>query len=128
MRDTIGVCGFMTWNVGGANEMTCEAIKAVTGWDFTVEELIDVGKRVMNLERAFNIRHGLTPEDDYNVSPRLVEAPKGGVAAGKSIRPYLRGMINEYYALMDWDLKTGKPWKRTLHRLGLDDVARDLWC
>jgi aldehyde:ferredoxin oxidoreductase len=127
MRDTIGACGFMTWNIGGANEITREAINAVTGWDFTIEELVDVGERVMNLERAFNCRHGLTPEDDYNVSPRLLEAPRDGKAAGKSIKPYLNGMIDEYYALMGWDPKTGKPWQTTLKRLGLDDVARDIW-
>ena len=127
MRDTIGACGFMTWNIGGVNEITREAINAVTGWDFTVEELVDIGERVMNLERAFNVRHGLTPEDDYNVSPRLLEAPKDGRAAGKSVEPYLRGMIDEYSRLMGWDLKTGKPLRETLERLGLNDVARDMW-
>ena len=81
----------------------------------------------MNLERAFNIRHGLTPEDDYNVSPRLLEAPKDGRAAGKPVEPYMRGMIDEYYRLMGWDIKTGKPLQETLERLGLNDVARDMW-
>jgi len=127
MRDTIGACGFMTWNIGGANEITREAINAVTGWDFSIDELLDVGERVMNLERAFNVRHGLTPDDDYNVSPRLLEAPTGGKAAGKSIKPYLPGMIDQYYSLMGWDKKTGKPWRATLERLGLSEVAKDLW-
>lgn len=127
MRDTLGVCGFMTWNVGGANDMTREALNAVTGWDFTVDELVDIGERVMNLERAFNIRHGLTPSDDYDISPRLLEAPHGGRADGKSIKPYIRGMIDEYYNLMGWDKKSGKPWRSVLKRIGLDDVAKDLW-
>ncbi len=127
MRDTLGVCGFMTWNMAGANEITREALNVVTGWDITVEELWEIGERVMNLERAFNVRHGLTPEDDYNISPRLLEAPKDGRAAGKTIAPYLRGMVDRYYRLMGWDIKTGKPLKATLKRLGLDDVAKDLW-
>jgi aldehyde:ferredoxin oxidoreductase len=127
MRDTIGVCGFMTWNVGGSTEIVREAINAATGWDFTVEELLEVGERVMNLERAFNIRQGLKPSDDYEISPRLLEAPQGGNIDTKSIKPYLAGMIDEYYRLMGWDLKTGKPWRATLKRLGLGDVAEDLW-
>ena len=127
MRDTLGACGFMTWNVGGANDMTREALNAVTGWNFTVEELEYLGERVMDLERAFNIRHGLTPADDYNISPRLAEAPRAGRAKGKSVGPYLTWMIDEYYRLMGWDLKTGKPWRGTLQRLGLNDVAGDLW-
>jgi aldehyde:ferredoxin oxidoreductase len=36
-------------------------------------------------------------------------------------------MINEYYRLMGWDEKTGKPWRSTLKRLALDEVAKDLW-
>jgi aldehyde:ferredoxin oxidoreductase len=127
MRDANGTCGFMTWNIGGSTEIVREAINAVTGWDMTYEELVDVGERMMHLERAFNIRQGLTPEDDYKLSPRLLEAPKDGVAAGRSIKPYLRGMLDEYYRLMGWDLKTGKPWRRVLNRFGLDYVAKDLW-
>ncbi|UCF92514.1 MAG: hypothetical protein JSW39_30340 [Desulfobacterales bacterium] len=127
MRDANGTCGFMTWNIGGSTEIVREAINAVTGWDMTTEELVDVGERMMQLERAFNIRQGLTPEDDSNLSPRLLEAPKDGVAAGKSIKPYLQGMLDEYYRLMGWDKKTGKPWRSTLKRFGLDYVADDIW-
>jgi aldehyde:ferredoxin oxidoreductase len=36
-------------------------------------------------------------------------------------------MINEYYELMGWDKKTGKPWRCTLNRLGLEEVAEDIW-
>jgi aldehyde:ferredoxin oxidoreductase len=127
MKDTNGTCGFMTWNIGGANEIVRDGVNAVTGWDLTVEELLEVGERLMQMERAFNVRQGLKPDDDYHVSPRLLEAPKDGRAAGKSVAPYIRGMIDEYYRLMGWDLRTGRPWKKTLERFGLDDTARDLW-
>lgn len=50
IRDTVGACGFMRWNVGGANEITREAINAVNDWDLTVEQMVDKGERVMNLE------------------------------------------------------------------------------
>jgi aldehyde:ferredoxin oxidoreductase len=127
MRDANGTCGFMTWNVEGTNEIVRQAINAVTGWDLSTQELIDVGERIMHLERAFNVRRGITPEDDYNISPRLLEAPKDGRAAGKSIAPYLRGMVDDFYALMGWDKKTGKPWRSTLRRFDLEYAAKDLW-
>jgi aldehyde:ferredoxin oxidoreductase len=117
----------MTWNVEGTNEIVRQAINAVTGWDLSTQELIDVGERIMHLERAFNVRRGITPEDDYNISPRLLEAPKDGRAAGKSIAPYLRGMVDDFYALMGWDKKTGKPWRSTLRRFDLEYAAKDLW-
>jgi len=127
MKDTVGACGFVTWNLAGMNEILRDAVNAVTGWDLTVEDLLNVGERVMQAERAFNIRHGLTPADDYNVSPRLLEAPKDGRAMGRAIGPYIHGMIDEYYDLMGWDKKTGKPWRATLKKFGLDDMAKDLW-
>jgi aldehyde:ferredoxin oxidoreductase len=34
-------------------------IRAVTGWDITVDELLAVGERRLNLFRVFNAREGL---------------------------------------------------------------------
>jgi len=82
---------------------------------------------MVNLERAFNIRLGLRPADDYEVSPRIVEAPPAGKAKGRAMEPYVKGMVMEVYRLMGWDEKTGKPWRSTLQRLGLHDVIDDLW-
>ncbi len=81
----------------------------------------------MHLERAFNFRHGLRPEDDLEVAKRVIEAPPDGRAAGISIGPHLKGMVEEYYRLMGWDPKTGKPFISTLKGVGLDDVVKDLW-
>ncbi len=36
-------------------------------------------------------------------------------------------MVHEYYRLMGWDKKTGKPLISTLKRLDLDYVIRDMW-
>ena len=111
----------------GEIELTAKTLAAVSGWDFSSDYLMDIGARLLHLERAFNIRHGFTPSDDYNVPRRLLEAPPDGKASGKPIGPYLKGMIDRYYEVMGWDLKTGKPWRETLKKAGLDEVATDLW-
>jgi aldehyde:ferredoxin oxidoreductase len=36
-------------------------------------------------------------------------------------------MMENYYKLMGWDIKTGKPFAETLNKLGLENVARDMW-
>jgi hypothetical protein len=36
-------------------------------------------------------------------------------------------MIQEFFELMGRDTKTGKPYRRTLEVLGLDDVTIDIW-
>ena len=99
----------------------------MTGWNLTAEELWEVGERVITLQQAFNVRQGLRPEDDYNVSARVTEAPPDGPAKGISIKPYLKGMINEYYRYLGWDEKTGKPLRNTLKRLGLEGIIKDMW-
>jgi aldehyde:ferredoxin oxidoreductase len=126
-NDSTGVCWFSTWGNPQGLELATTMISAVTGWDFSREELLKFGERMLNLERAFAVRHGLTPEDDYNVSKRLIEGQKDGPFAGRPFAPYLRGMVNEYYRLMGWDEKTGKPWRSTLKRLGLEEIIKDMW-
>jgi len=125
--DCHGTCWFAAYGVPEVIELSALSVGAVTGWDFTREEAMLVGERVANLERVFNVRLGLTPEDDYNICQRLLDPPPSGRAKGKSIAPYLRGMVMEYYRLMGWDEKTGKPWVSTLKRLGLEDCIADIW-
>ena len=85
-----------------------------------------IGERILNVQRCFNIRHGLTPENDY-LTERLLTAPKEGPAEGISVRVHLKKMVREYYQLMGWDIKTGKPLQKTLQRLGLDKEEKDMW-
>lgn len=127
VTDSTGICALNANGNPNIFELDAEALSAITGWKPSREELWEIGERVMNLERAFNVQHGLTPEDDYVVPERLVEPPPDGPGAGKSIKPHLKGMVHEYYRLMGWDEKSGKPWRRTLNRLNMEKVARDLW-
>jgi aldehyde:ferredoxin oxidoreductase len=126
-EDSSGTCWFNTWGVPRTINYEPEALSGATGWDFTSEEMLLAGERLMNLERAFNVRRGLTPADDYDISPRLLEPPPSGLAKGKSIKPHLKAMVMEYYRLMGWDEKTGKPLRSTLKRVGLEDVIQDIW-
>jgi aldehyde:ferredoxin oxidoreductase len=127
LNDSTGFCMFTTWGFLDVLPLLADTLNAATGWGYTPEELRDVGERLMHLERAFNVRHGLRPEDDWTVPDRLVSAPDGGPAQGISIKPYLEGMVKEYHRLMGWDPKTGKPYRSVLKRVGLDDVIKDLW-
>jgi aldehyde:ferredoxin oxidoreductase len=36
-------------------------------------------------------------------------------------------MVKQYYRLMGWDEKTGKPWRSTLTSVGLGHIADDIW-
>jgi len=125
--DCHGACWFAAWGVPDVLSCSAEAVAAATGWNFTADEAFMVGKRMVNFERAFNVTRGLTPADDYEVSPRMVSEPPRGRGKGKSMAPYVKGMVMELYRLMGWDEKTGKPWRSTLRDVGLDDIIGDVW-
>jgi aldehyde:ferredoxin oxidoreductase len=64
-----------------------EALDAVTGWDLTVEEAMQVGLRAVNLMRVFNIKSELTSDLDW-LSSRYGSTPADGPATGQSIIPH----------------------------------------
>jgi len=101
-----------------------ELISAATGWDFSIEEALTAGRRIQTLRQCFNCREGLRPIDFY-LPKRLSAAPSMGPYAG--IEVDFAATKASYYAAMGWDLKTGKPYQRTLNELGLQKLTDDLW-
>ncbi|MFC1986874.1 aldehyde ferredoxin oxidoreductase family protein [Chloroflexota bacterium] len=122
-EDSLGVCRFCT---RGDVKTLAQAISAATGWNFPTEETMEAGKRMVNLMRAFNIRHGHTAEMDAP-SPRYGSAPPDGPSKGFTIMDHWDEMRSKYYELMGWDKETGKPLPETLKRFGLEYAIPELW-
>ena len=98
---------------------------SVTGWDWSLEDAFDVGRRIVNLLRVFNLRHGLEIADE-RPSTRYGSIPAGGPAKGKNIMEKWGFMVSNYYQLMGWNENTGRPLPKMLEKLGLGDVVKDL--
>jgi aldehyde:ferredoxin oxidoreductase len=120
-RNCIGLCAFLPAGAG----MLAEIVSAVTGWDFSVFELLEVGERAMALGREFNRRCGQTAADD--VPPRRFFEPmgKGQVAGGFLEREKFAEALALYYDMMGWDHQTGAPLDWKLAELGLDWVVAE---
>jgi aldehyde:ferredoxin oxidoreductase len=98
------------------------AVHAATGWDVTVDELLEMGERSVNLARLFNVREGFTRTDD-RLPDRLHTPLEGGPLTGTSIdRDAFEAAISALYVLKGWDLVTGAPTPARIDRLGLDQV------
>ena len=98
------------------------AVRAATGWEVTVDELLEIGERAVNLARVFNVREGFTRGDD-RLPDRLYTPLEGGPLTGNAIdRDAFEAAVSALYELKGWDPGTGAPTPERLHRLGLDWV------
>lgn len=121
--DSLVVCNIATY---GDTRLSIELLNAATGWSFSFEDMQNMGLRVVNLLRAFNIRCGITPDVEYP-SARYSSVPTDGPLKGTAIAPVWERMVATYYWHMGWDRRTGKPLPITLKRLGLEEIINDLW-
>ncbi len=121
-EDSMVTCRFKT---GTQVDLLSQAVNAVTGWDMDLQEAIQVGRRAINIARAFNLRNGIGAELD-RPSMRYGSTPLDGVAAGRGIAQHFDKMLHIYYNLMGWD-EQGRPLPQTLGDLSLDQVASHLW-
>ena len=85
-------------------DIMAELLTLVTGREWTAEEMGEVGRRVLNIGRAFNQREGFNRAHD-TVPKRVVkDALKSGPAAGQVIPPEaFEDMLNQYYEVMGWN-------------------------
>jgi len=118
--DCLGTCRFASTDP----KLQLECLNAVTGWNLALEDAFTIGRRVINQLRVFNFRHGMKKEDE-RPSTRYGSVPVDGPAEGKNIMEKWDWMIENYYTLMGWDAKTGKPLPKTLEKLGLEELIND---
>lgn len=122
MMDSLTLCQFVygpTWCLYGPND-TLAMIKAVTGWDVTMQELLELGMRRISLMRVFNGREGFSRKDD--VLPKKFFQPLSGVgpSAGETVtHEELDHAIDHYYHLAGLDGE-GIPMPNTLKQLGVE--------
>jgi aldehyde:ferredoxin oxidoreductase len=88
--------------------------------------VVQVGERMTNLARLWNLRAGFTRADDTLPERLLMEPLKTGASQGHRISPEDRDfMLDEYYSLRGWDAR-GVPTQERLKALGLETLAADL--
>jgi aldehyde:ferredoxin oxidoreductase len=125
IADSTGVCKNTYNNMEVLDwEGTAELLRAATGWDLTGEAVRLIGERIVNQERLFNAREGMTRADD-TLPRRFLEEPmpEGGASAGSVLE--LEPMLDEYYLVRGWDVKTGLPTPEKLAELGLANPETD---
>jgi aldehyde:ferredoxin oxidoreductase len=123
--DTVNMCQFVygpSWHLYGPEQLA-EAVRLITGWDVTLDELLLAGRRRLNLMRAFNTREGLGREADC-LPAKMYKALEGGASEGIALnQEEIEKAKDIYYRLAGWEVDTGAPTRETFEKLGLGWVA-----
>ena len=96
-----------------------DIIKAGIGLDFNLAKFKKLGEKIYMMKRMFNLKMGITPDDDRLPQILLNPVNEGG-AAGKS--PNFEKLKKAYYDYRTFDLITGYPNQEKLILLGLDNL------
>ena len=119
--NSLVMCYFAT-SVMQPSDMA-ELVNRASGSSLSSEDLITIGDRIHAVHRAYNYRCGVRREDD-RLPRRLLTPLADGGTEGKV--PDLEKQLDEYYTCRQWE-PDGKPSKESLIRLGLEDVATELY-
>lgn len=123
--EALGICAFSTTASYALNESNMsEMLTAATGKEVDPAQLMLAGRRIVTLERLFNAREGADRRLD-DLPYRLMNEPvTSGPSKGfMNSKTELDEMLNRYYALHDWDIRSGTPKRSTLEKLGLEAEA-----
>jgi len=115
LLNSLVICAFMTDGGGMSFTEIKEFFNAVTGWDYSIRELMDAGESIFTVQRLINIRDGYNAKSDV-LPGKMFQPAKEGFRAGKV--PPFRKLMKDYYALRGWN-DNGEPTRDTLDRLGL---------
>lgn len=121
--NALGLCKFLFFT-RVSHEMLCRWIKGLTGWPLTSPNLMEMGDRIYNLKRAYNVLLGIDGKDDL-VAPRILKnlRPSESLGAGEKL---FQEMRQEYYSFRGWD-ERGIPCREKLLSLGLEKAAQKIY-
>ncbi len=115
LTNSLVLCLFMVdggdWSLTDVKEL----FNAITGWDFSTDDLMAVGERGFTVQRLLNIRDGHGAKTDV-LPKKMLQAAKEGMRAGKV--PPFEEMMDDYYKHRGWN-ENGEPTDETLGRLEL---------
>ena len=120
--NALGICKFLYF-ARLPHQTICQWIKGVTGWELQSADLMELGDRLYNLKRAYNIRMGISSKDDV-MTERIYGLLRPGRPAEEGKKLFF-DMRKEYYEARGWD-ENGIPKKEKLIALGLEKEAQKL--
>lgn len=133
VEDILGICSYGEGTEDGIPHALmpsdfAELASYAFGVELSEEDLMLLGLRSYNLEKAFNTIHaGFTREDDLPHRRFLEEpVPSGPYKGEKLDRQKFEKMLDRFYELLGWDKKTSWQTRKCLEDLNMPEVAEML--
>ena len=103
-------------------------LSAVTGVDYTPDELWKAGERIWNLRRAVMVLREDRKREDDTLSHVWFKRQAGGTQhlAAPLVKDDWEALKDRYYELRGWNVSNGRPERAGLEDLGLASVADQL--
>jgi aldehyde:ferredoxin oxidoreductase len=137
VTDALGICKFSTTEEYSLlPDDVAPGLAAVWDEPLTGDDLLQIGERIVNLERLYNVREGLSRADDrlparfteetvplfgFKRDPESGSMQQSAEPVGHAQLYDFEAMLNRYYQLRGWS-HDGVPTPATLRRLGLAEV------
>ena len=122
--DSAALCQFVwgpAWQLYRSGQIV-DLVRAVTGWDVSLWQLLNVGARRLNMLQAFNKRESAGRERDA-LPPKLFTPLTGGASDQVAVdRDEFEAARALYYQMAGWD-ENGCPTRARLEELSLGWVA-----
>jgi aldehyde:ferredoxin oxidoreductase len=119
LTNSLGICKFVPWN----DEQIRDAVRYVTGRPVTLQDLMQVVERGVDIAKIFNIREGFSEKDDV-LPKRFADSPSQGPLKGINPETFAKAR-KDYYRLMGWD-ESGVPTLPRLAELQIEWAVRYL--
>ena len=97
--DAAGLCLFTSFALGAQDY--ADLVNAALELDLTADDIMEIGARIWNIERKFNLEAGISPKED-TLPKRFLEEPlPDGPQKGAVVK--LSEMLPEYYKIRGWN-------------------------
>jgi aldehyde:ferredoxin oxidoreductase len=120
MNNCFGICNFCSVPIHAMTfDNLVETVNAITGWNTSLFELMQIAERSQVIARVFNNRNGFKPKDDRVIRRWHEGLPEGNHKDKPINEQAFREAIDLYYEVSGWD-KAGRPTRGKLVELSLD--------
>jgi aldehyde:ferredoxin oxidoreductase len=126
INNLLGFCNFTSVPIHAMTfHNLVEALRAVTGWDTSLYEIMLAVERSLVMSRIFNLREGLGPEDDRVIRRWHEEMPGGPLQGQKIDEQEFRRAVDLVYEISGWD-RQGRPTFGKLVELNLEWLQAEM--